>query len=264
MGILEFYGRLAARPSLIPFNRALLKFVARGMGYGLFGSLSNTGEQWFIRDVLASYNPTVCFDIGANVGGYSQELIDRTDATVHAFEPVTINHDKLTSIKSGGRLHVHRFALGGTEGEAEILIDSTFTQTASLVHSVVDLTPLKERGNKRIEIVPLTTIDAFCKIQMIERLDFIKIDSEGYELEILTGAQKTLRNLKPQFIQFEFGYQHLSRRQLLSDVVALLPGYRIFRLLRTGMTHIDLLQPTDNLFILANYIAVRDDLASNY
>lgn len=263
MGILNFYSRIASRPALLPLNRALLKFVARGMGYGLFGSPVDTGERWFIRNVLAKHGPQVCFDVGANIGGYSSELLSGTSAHIHAFEPVASTYDILTQI-TNSRLHAWRLAIGDRDGEANIMVDPTFTQTASLVHELVDQTPLKTRGEKRTELVPLRTVDSFCNSEAIDRLDFIKIDSEGYEIEVLQGAQETLRTMRPSFVQFELAHHHLIRRHLLADLLDLLEGYRPYRLLRNGMHSVDLRQPVDNLFIMANYIAVRSDLASRY
>lgn len=263
MGILSAYSRVASRPALLRINRALLKFVARGMGYGLFGSPTDTGERWFIQNVLAKHDPQVCFDIGANVGGYSRELLSGTSARVHAFEPVASTFEMLAQI-ANPRLSPWRLAIGNRDGEASIMVDPTFTQTASLVHELVDQTPLRTRGEKHTELVPVRTVDSFCKDEAIDRLDFIKIDSEGYEIEVLQGAQETLRTMRPPFVQFEFAHHHLIRRQLLADLLDLLNGYRPYRLLRNGMHSIDLRQPVDNLFIMANYIAVRSDLASRY
>ena len=45
------------------------------------------------------------------------------------------------------------------------------------------------------------TLDFFIKKINLKRIDFIKIDTEGYELEVLKGAQNTIKKFKPNFIQ---------------------------------------------------------------
>ncbi len=43
----------------------------------------------------------------------------------------------------------------------------------------------------------------------IKKIDLIKIDTEGYELEVLIGAKKTIEKFKPKYIQIEYNWHHL-------------------------------------------------------
>jgi FkbM family methyltransferase len=52
--------------------------------------------------------------------------------------------------------------------------------------------------------IPAVSLDDFCRQNGIERLDFIKIDTDGHELEVLKGAQKVIDKFKPVII-FEVG-----------------------------------------------------------
>jgi len=56
---------------------------------------------------------------------------------------------------------------------------------------------LNEKENRKSELVKITTIDDFVFGQNIPRVDFIKIDTEGYEAKILKGAEKTIRRDNP-------------------------------------------------------------------
>ena len=63
------------------------------------------------------------------------------------------------------------------------------------------------------EGVPTTTIDEFVKELQIDRLDFIKIDTDGHEFEVLLGARKAIERFKPQII-FELGQYIMEERDI--------------------------------------------------
>ncbi len=63
------------------------------------------------------------------------------------------------------------------------------------------------------EGVPTITIDEFVKKEGINRLDFIKIDTDGHEYDVLMGAQKTIAKFKPQII-FELGQYVMTERRI--------------------------------------------------
>ncbi len=55
-------------PRMQPVNHALYHLALRGMGYNNGWLLPQSGEQWFIRNVLAPSRPLWCLDVGANPG----------------------------------------------------------------------------------------------------------------------------------------------------------------------------------------------------
>jgi hypothetical protein len=59
-------------------------------------------------------------------------------------------------------------------------------------------TPLKLREYTKSVKVKTMTIDNFVKEEKIDRVDFIKIDTEGFEKEIIKGAEKTIKEFKPR------------------------------------------------------------------
>ena len=59
-------------------------------------------------------------------------------------------------------------------------------------------------------IVDQTTIDKYVKTKKIEKIDFLKIDTEGYEYEILKGASENLKNIK--IILFEHHYDDMIKK----------------------------------------------------
>jgi len=58
------------------------------------------------------------------------------------------------------------------------------------------------------------SLDDFCKENEIRRLDFIKIDTDGHELEVLKGAQEVIAEFRPTII-FEAGFYMMEERNIV-------------------------------------------------
>jgi len=103
--------------------------------------------------------------------------------------------------------------------------------------------------------IPLIKLDTFVA-QRKMKIDFIKIDVEGFEAEVLADASETIKIDRP-IVQFEFGHHHLLRRQNMMDFDSLLEGYRLFRLASTSMREIE--DPShylSNIYSNQNIVAI--------
>ena len=78
-------------------------------------------------------------------------------------------------------------------------------------HGTMKLNVYEKRGHnsfvarpkdklERVEKVPLDTLDHVLEEERVEKVDFLKIDVEGAELEVLLGAQNALLTLKPKVV----------------------------------------------------------------
>lgn len=145
--------------------------------------------------VIDPYTPIVAVDVGANVGETCRSLLRSFPfATVHAFEPVGDVFEKLREYASREpRVRPVRAAIGDREGTAEMRV--TRNRWCSSL-----LTP-SDKGRdfygdwlkvERTETVPLCRLDAWAAREGISRVDFIKIDAQGFELEVLRGARRLL------------------------------------------------------------------------
>ena len=139
-------------------------------------------------------------DIGANIGAHTlwfARLVSQ-EGFVLAFEPTKYAYDKLIintqlnpDLKS--RITIAQVILGREDRDnnrAQIYSSWTVTGT-------VDRHP-KHRGElKSTEGASMLTLDSYLSQQRIKRVDFIKIDVDGYECDVLKGAQATLKQYKP-------------------------------------------------------------------
>lgn len=239
-------------------NRWLFKFALKGMGFNNWRSLSDSGEAWMVKNVLPELHlgdRPVFMDVGANAGEYSELLLARfPKASVHAFEP----HPQtfLTLDQSiGAKAKCHALALGSEKGVFH-LYDRGGDDggiRASLAKEALETVQSKPLTAYAVKV---STLDDFMKEHSIFSIDFIKIDTEGFEMDVLKGAHDALSQGKIGAIQFEFNDVHFARRQFLADFQAVLPGHRLYRILRDGLVPLDLLSVAEReVFTFQNILA---------
>lgn len=249
----NFYGWLLGRSWLAPVHHALINLSLHGLGYDNMAPGFLTGERWFISQVLRKSDPKVCIDVGANVGNYSRKLLEFLDAQVYAVEPAPSSIAELKKLEAEypERFHIIQAAASDFDGTAPFFSTGPHSTTATLGKELLDATRRTE------ETVPVHRLDTLIEQEKLERVDFVKIDVEGYEREALRGMTRTIANLKPQFIQFEFNIFQLYRGYTVYDLAQLLPGYELFRLLPHGWIRIEPDEYLSNIYMFCNIVARR-------
>jgi Methyltransferase FkbM domain len=106
--------------------------------------------------------------------------------------------------------------------------------------------------------VDCSTVDAFMREQNIERIALLKIDTEGFDINVLRGAKQAVAEGRIGMIQFEFIPANIALRVTMRDFFDALPGYRIFRLCSNG--ELLPLEPYDvkrcEIYVTQNLIAL--------
>ncbi len=238
----NLYGKIFGHAFLAPVHHAIVSFSLHALGYGNMLREEWTGEEWFIKEILAPSSPKLIFDVGANVGNYSKLLLKYTDAKIYAFEPNPSSFSMLSKLSE--RVTKVPKAVSNCIGSAELYFKFECDGKASLDRNI-------RKGNQ--VSVELTTLEQYAKENGIESVDYIKIDTEGFERETLEG----LGALRPKYIQFEFNINHLQRDHTLKSITELLPEYKFYRLLPKGWVKIDTDHYLDNIFIFSNVVAVK-------
>jgi len=141
----------------------------------------------------------IVFDVGAHMGFFSYHAKLCGAKTIYAFEPNPYVREILTKHKSLWSffdLNIHDFALYSEEGELDLSIPENPLASIATVNREGTVLE-KFRYRTKIRVVA-TTIDGFIKRNMIPHVDFIKIDAEGSEREILKGAKQTIMEFRPK------------------------------------------------------------------
>lgn len=134
----------------------------------------------------------VAVDVGANVGLYAFALA-RRGAFVHAFEPVRACREVIEAY-AHPRIEVHSEALSDRPGRMAMQIPvwrgNRETALARLVPEV------DTRDAEGVEAVDVRTLDSYG----FTRVDLLKIDVEGHEHEVLSGARSLIASCKPALL----------------------------------------------------------------
>ena len=219
-----------------------------------------SGEYFLVTVVLPKLGVRSCLDIGAAQGDYSLLLLQTLpDCKVFAVEPLHENWPILERIVSDypQRFLYFPWALGASSSQANLHYESSKPQLATLCDG---LDAIDYLANDQVAIVPVRTLDDWwLEAHKPEQLDFIKIDTEGWEADILDGAINTLSLLKPVAIQLEFNRHHLFRGHTFLSIARRLDGYEVFQLLPSGLRRRDPAAPLTNLFQFSNFVFIRSD-----
>lgn len=201
------------------------------------------------------FTDIVVLDIGANVGDYSAAILRVFPrAKVFAFEPSSSALKILDNrFKDNGFVTIVPFALGSTCSVETLWSDVQGSSLASL--SKRRLNELNTGFNKS-ERVEVRTLDSWADTSKIVP-NFIKIDVEGHEIDVLKGGSKTLANVS--LIQFEFGGTNIDSRTFFRDFWYLLTetGFKIYRVSPDGPIHISHYSESAECFAYTNFFALK-------
>ncbi len=262
----KIYAFIFARPSMQFVNNALLRLALRGRGYDNFGDLTATGEHTFIK-LLARFKPSLCIDVGANKGHYSHTLLESTTTKVIAFEPLpeAFKSLKMLAAEFPGRLVAVDKGVGSENAELDLYYGEADSELASFSTEINEIAHVGEANKNRVK-VPVVTLDTYFEHESralgAHEIDLLKIDTEGYEYEVLTGATDTIRKLRPKFIQIEYNWHQLFKMRSLYSFARLLDGYVPYQLLPygSGLIKVDVRKPESNIYRYANFVFVREDI----
>ena len=138
-------------------------------------------KQYNIKNIFEVKNDAVVFDIGAFKGDtayfFSKKCSNK--ARIYAFEPDENNYKVLLKIKDKYKLN------------------NVIASNILFSNSETEINFLSMDLNRQAVKMKSTTIDKFTEENNIEKIDYIKMDVEGAEKNILEGAIKTIKKFKP-------------------------------------------------------------------
>jgi FkbM family methyltransferase len=234
---------------------SLHRFSLRGMNYDQVQTVEDSGEMFvidYIKKKVLGQKEIILFDVGANVGGYSKLLASRfVQSQIYTFEALPATFDLLTkNLATTKQVKCINKALGAKKEERLIYSDGAGSGLSSFY-------PVEFSANKKLEAttVMVTTIDSFCQENDISQIDFLKIDVEGFELEVLMGATEMIRSGKIRNIQFEFGSNHVISGTHFHTIYQYLSDFNISRVLKNGLRSYESYSKYLEVYLSANYLA---------
>lgn len=203
--------RFSVRWSAVIMNRSL--------------NMEVNGERW-----IASLLPAdaIVLDVGFNRGDFSTMVITgRPQARCFGFDPAqSMRRHYDTEYPHKNQVELVSAAVSNTIG------DCLFADSANGVSHVIAASERTSGTPESCSIVPQITLDAFVEQRGIQRIDFIKIDAEGFDLHVLEGAAGLLAEQRSAMFMFEYNEPWIGTRRFLQEAVSFLADkpYSLFRL----------------------------------
>ncbi len=199
----------------------------------------------------------IIFDVGSFLGNFSRKIKNKIQSRkldFYLFDP-----NKNLEIKD---FSYFKFALSNKQGTHDYYLNDFFPSGGSSLKTIVKDDVMWNVTRKLItfnfnnkhfssHIVDTDTIDNFCNTKKIKKIDLLKIDVEGNELEVLLGAEETLHNIF--LIQIEILENKNKFDEKFSQVKSLLENKYEFKMINSKkMWTLDILsnmRAIDALFI---------------
>lgn len=169
-------------------KRQLRLLVERVSGLRIFNHLPvGLDEFEDVKGAFPEHDFSCLLDVGANVGQTARQMRRHfPHAEIHSLEPIASTFLKLRHNVRRLGIRTHQVALGARDetitvhplpGVAESVMNSLAVENRTTVEGAVKAEPVEVR-----------TLQTFCVDSGITRIDFLKIDTEGFDLEVLKGA----------------------------------------------------------------------------
>jgi len=217
--IAYFYKKL--RYSLIDLSKERTieihgcKFALKPNDKGISAELLSFGshEPLSTAKVTSVLKPGMtCIELGSNIGYYAvlESKIVGKNGKVIAIEASPDNYkylQKNSKLQNFSNIETHNFVLGDHNGEVNFLTKSISNWSRIMKDDE------KPNPSDTISKLPMKTLDSFLEDKKLDRVDFARMDVEGYEYDIYQGMKKTIDKFKPSLL-IEFHLNLLGKSKL--------------------------------------------------
>jgi len=180
--------------------KALIKSAVHKIGFDLHRLTPSSNPAFQLLKALNRFDIDLVLDVGANVGQFASELRSvGYKGTLVSFEPLSAAHMALS--KAAGRdpkWHVHpRGAIGDHDGEVEINIAGNSVSSSVLPMTELHSSAAEGSAYVGAESVSLHRLDSVAPAYLTKsRRPFLKIDTQGFEWQVLDGAVAILPKIR--------------------------------------------------------------------
>lgn len=160
---------------------------------------TSTVEAAACFDAIKKFNNPVIFDVGANIGTFTTWMAQAfPKGKLYSFEPQHAVFQQLAgnvAINNLYNVYTHNMGLGAANEYV------TFNEPDYFNNCDFGTFTLKNQNHvprtSQSMVVEVRTLDSFMELYQVERIDLLKIDVEGMDIEVLTGAQQAIKMFRP-------------------------------------------------------------------
>ncbi|HUP61196.1 MAG TPA: FkbM family methyltransferase [Thermoanaerobaculia bacterium] len=192
--------------ALDPIRRIVPRAWKDALKRRLGRPLTRLQPDWKILEAIGPVDRAhVVFDVGAHEGWFLHSWKDWCPrAEIHAFEPAVEAYEKSVELYgSDPSLHFNNAGVGRARGTLELnvlegsRVSNSFLKPVDATWREIDY----HTGPITRRVVEVITLDDYTREHAIESIYLIKIDVQGFELEVLEGAKETLRRTDYVFVE---------------------------------------------------------------
>jgi FkbM family methyltransferase len=172
---------------------------------------------------LKNLNIGTIFDIGSNEGQFAGKVASIcVNADIHCFEPLNEPFQKIKNdFKNKKNFNFYQFALGNENGKKEIFRNEFSPSSSLLPMKNIHSQAFKFTKNVFEEEIEIKKLDDIAKDIKIKSPFFVKIDVQGYEMEVINGGIETIN--KADIVMLETSFVRLyEKAPLFDDIYSLL------------------------------------------
>lgn len=189
-----------------------IRYLLKSVGYNLVKIIpaevdySASTIYLDLKRLFVNKENPVIFDIGANTGQTLEAFkYNFPDSSIYSFEPgpetyfeLKRSHDKKSNV------HLENMAVASTSGQRDFLENKSPEMSSFLEYNQDDW-----GGYRRTIKVNAVSVDDYCIKNNIKKIDLLKVDTQGYELEVFKGAIKMMKQNNIQLLYFEFIFSEM-------------------------------------------------------
>lgn len=188
--------------------KAAIRTFFRELGLEVHRYVPPTSPTEGLIASLRKFDIDLVFDVGANTGQFATDIRHWGYAgRIVSFEPLSQAYSKLLQSSAGDPMWdaYSRCALGDYNGEVEINIAGNSESSSILPMLESHLSAAPESAYQGKEIAPIKMLDAITGQYLKDtRAAFLKIDTQGFEWQVLNGARDTLPHIKGILVELSF------------------------------------------------------------
>lgn len=231
--------------------KTFLKKITNHFGYKISkinkNPLQNENPLVAIKESIKDKNDVVLFDVGANLGQTIRKMkLEFPVSKIYAFEPSRGCYEILENNLDVENVQVFNNAVGSGIGKIKFN-EYSWSALSSILKRSFGSAQIMDSYD-----VDLITVDSFCKLNNIAKIDLLKTDTEGFELEVLKGASEMLGQNKIQFVYLEvFFKENYIGQGSFGDIYNFLigKGFELVKIYDFEITTDGLLNRSDALFL---------------
>ena len=205
-------------------SRALLKRLAKKMGYAISAYDPMRDPQAIKQSILKTFGISVVLDVGANAGQYGSHLrATGYQGRTVSFEPLSSAYNLLVGLASQDpKWTACRCALGERDGASEIFVSRNSWSSSMLEILPQHTTAAPDSQYVDKEVISIKTLDSLFDdhVSAGEGV-FLKVDTQGYTKQVLSGAKRSIEKIRGVFVEMSLVPLYADE-PLIGEVIAML------------------------------------------